>query len=188
MNKILVFVFLLVSLGSLTAYQLSNNNNENLTIIDSKTLSITTIDPSFDIQLQIDQIDEDDYNLSATVKLDKGSYIISPYSTDSFYLAFMLSIPENNYFTTNSMLLEFPTSIPEIDPILNKPVRFVRKTTTYKQKIKVSEKDDFEVTGLIEFLLEPSCVPYDVEFTISNRSGKMEVKKMKTFISKEYKL
>jgi hypothetical protein len=44
------------------------------------------------------------------------------------------------------------------------------------------------VSGLIEFLLEPSCVPYDVEFVSSYRSGVMKVKKIKTSISKEYKL
>lgn len=184
MNRILVFVFLLLSIGSLTAYQQSNKDS---TVIHNDKIEKINIDKDFELQLQMEKLDNGLYDLSATISLAKGSYIISPFSTDSIYLHFAMSIPPTYYLISDNKLSETPNSIPEIDPILNEPVRFVRGKTTYKQQIKVINENDFEVSGLIEFLVEPVCVPYDVEFTISKRSGIVTVKKTKTYISKEYK-
>lgn len=162
-----------------------NPDKVNLVI---KTNEHSGIDDSFDIILQIDKITDEHYRLSATIELDSGTYIISPFSRDGFYSYFDMVISDNSALITQGDLSETPVSVEEYDDIIDLPVRLVRETTTYTQKLKVVSKDDFEVSGLVEFLLEPSCVPYDVEFTITSRSGKLDVQKTKTFISEEYKL
>ncbi len=145
-------------------------------------------DGSFDIALEIDQLENDQYNLVASITLDEGTFIISPFSEDGVYGNFSLSLAENSHLSTDHTLLEIPASVEELDPIVNKLVKFVRVNTTYKQHLEVNTEKDFEVAGLIEFVFEPSCVPYDVAFVLSYRSGVLEVKQTKTSISKEYKV
>ncbi len=177
-----MFFFLLLSIGSLTAFYQSNKSE----VIVKDEVS-KQIEAPFGIDLVIDKIDDDQYNFGVTIQLEKGSYVISPFSNDDIYGHFEISIDENKNFLSDKTLLEIPSSVEEMDPIIKEKVKFVRVNTTYKQKVQRLSKNDFEVAGLIEFVLEPSCIPYDVEFVISNRSGKMEVEKTKTSISKEYK-
>jgi hypothetical protein len=65
--------------------------------LDTSNLAVKTVvskkmDDAFDIILQMDKINEEHYSLSATIELDSGSYVISPYSTDKFYLPFGMVI------------------------------------------------------------------------------------------------
>jgi len=77
-------------------------------------------------------------------------------------------------------LIEIPSSVQEYDPILEEEVRFVRESTTYKRNLTIVQQDDFEVSGLVWFVLEPSCVPFQVEFIISKQAGEMSVIKTNT--------
>ena len=183
MRKTLLLIVLFLGIAGTTIYFQSNKANASIPV-----KVVDKADNPFDIKLEIEKVSDNEYELAATIELEKGSYVISPYSEDDIYLHFEIAIPKNDYLTTGDKLTEIPVSIPEIDPILNIPVRFVRGTTTYKQKIKVNTSEDFEVSGLVEFLVEPSCIPYDVEFTAAFNSGILKVKKTKTYISKEYKL
>lgn len=182
MNKTLFFLILVLTLGGLSAYKYADTPKE------SKENSPKAALKPFDIQLDIEKLDKNEYELAVAIKLNKGDYIVSPFSTDGIYATFSLAIPKNTYLTVAETLSESPKSIPEIDPIINKPVRFVRVNTVYKQKMKVTNEEDFEVSGLIELLLEPSCVPYDVAFSLSYKSGELIAKQTKISISKEYKL
>ena len=143
--------------------------------------------PPFNITLEIEIIEGEHY-LVAAMELDSNSYIISPFSQDSVYSHFDISINKRDKIILDNTLLEVPNSIKEYDPILEEEVNFVRVNTIYKQKLQLIYKGDFQVEGMIEFLLEPSCIPYDVEFAISYQSGKLRVMKTKMTISKEYKL
>ncbi|MFK8005858.1 MAG: M56 family metallopeptidase [Saprospiraceae bacterium] len=149
---------------------------------------LNSIKESFDVLFQVDQLNEMEYNLSTTIILNKESYIISPFSKDTTYGHFYFTLPNNEHFVSDNQLLETPNSVEEFDPILEAPVKFVRVNTTYQRKIKLTGQDDFEVTGIVEFLLEPICIPYDVQFKISYKNGKMNVEKTKTVISSEYKM
>jgi len=183
MNRAFVLIFLLISIGcNLDKPQ----SNKRLKVF--KKTKDKIVDDSFDIKLQIDGVGENLYNLATTIVLKNGSYVISPFSKDDIYGHFSISIAKSDALIVRETMLEMPNSIEEFDSIIEKPVKFVRVNTSYKQQVKVMTKEEFEVSGLIEFVLEPSCVPYDVEFIISQHSGKLQVKKTKTAISAEYKL
>ena len=175
-------LFLFVACGAIDNYQSSKVTRT------AQTTNKKKIEFPFDLQLQLDEVENNFYNLSVAIELDSGSYIISPFSKDSTYLHFSIAMEDNRYLIADETLLEIPSSVEEFDPILNEPVKFVRVNTTYKQQIKVLSQENFQVAGLIEFLVEPSCIPYDIEFVLSSQVGKLNVKKTKTFISKEYKL
>ena len=183
-----IITLIVVCLGLSCTTKKAERQELDKTNLVVKTVESKKMDEPFNIIMQMNKINGEHYSLSATIELDSGSYVISPYSTDDFYLPFSMVINDTSALIVQGDLSETPASVEEHDPYLNLSIKVVRVNTTYQQHLKIASKDDFEVAGLIEFLLEPSCVPYDVEFTISSRSGKLEVKKTKTFISKEYKL
>lgn len=141
--------------------------------------------PNFDIGLDIKKLENSHY-LSVSLELFDGAFVVSPYSKDTIFGHFDISIADMGSVITEGLPLELPSSIEEFDPVLEAPVRFVRTNTTFTQKLNILTKEDFQVSGLIWFVLEPSCVPYDVEFTLSSQNGILKVEKTKTAISKGY--
>jgi len=139
----------------------------------------------FDIDFEIVQ-GSGQYYLITILDLEKDAYVISPHSQDGVYGNVDISIEKTIYLKMEGKPRETPKSVEEIDSVLDSPVRFIREKTIFKQKISVTSPEDFEVSGLVWFVVEPSCVPHDIEFTISYHSGMMSVKKTKTAISADY--
>lgn len=183
MQNTLTFFFLVLMCSCTTTV---TQSKQIKTISNDAKDKIT--DNHFEINFQMDKADDDWYSLSTTIELEKGDFVISPFSKDSVYGHFEISFADSSNIIFDDLLLEIPKSIEEYDPIIEASVNFVRQNTTYKKKLKATGKDDFEVFGMIEFVHEPRCIPYDVEFKITYNAGKMEVMKTKTIISKEYKL
>ena len=140
---------------------------------------VEKVSETFDVGLQIDEVNGKSY-LVTTIELGADSYVVSPYSEDTIYGHFEVSIEETNHLIMDKTPLEIPSSVMEFDPILESQVRFVRENTTYKQQLKVSAKEDFEVSGAVWFVLEPSCKPYKVKFVISSHDGEITVEKIST--------
>jgi hypothetical protein len=154
-------------------------------VVTLNDVSVRAIDP-FNITLQLSNEENGLNSLSVFLEMDSGCYVISPFSEDSFYGHFIMSFEENNHFVLVNPILEFPKSVLELDTILKEPVRFIRENTTFKQTLRSTSNGDFEVSGLVEFLLEPSCIAYDVTLIISSCNGEMSVVKTNTEISSEY--
>lgn len=181
MNKIITFSLLLLSIACTTPTQQSNS-----TAIAVNNDAKVVTEKGFDLTLQLEEAENGDYYLSAALELDKGSYVISPFSEDTTYGHFGIDIADNHHVIADEPVLEIPASVDEFDDFLERRVKFVRVNTTYKQKVKVVTEDDFDIPGMIFLLVEPQCVPYEVEFTLSNRSGKMSVAKTSTSTTKAY--
>lgn len=141
----------------------------------------------FTIDLQLKSLDNENFQLVSTVDLVEGAYIISPFSTDEFYLNYTNTLVENNSIATASPLVEFPDSVEELDLYIERLVRFVRTKTVFTQAYQILDNEDFVVKGLIEFLVEPSCIPYDVHFEIRYQSGILTIENEKIVTSAEYK-
>lgn len=141
---------------------------------------------SISIELSIEKIDASNYNLITTIVLDGDSYFYSPFSNDQFYLPLTFNLNDNENFVLQDELIEQPTSKPEIDPYINVPVNYVRTNTTYTQKIRIINTNDFAHKGLIEYLLEPICIPYDLEYEIRMVDEELVVEKIEVKASEEY--
>ncbi len=202
MFKTLSVFFLLLSIGFVTAFCQSNPTTETAKGDASQKVNdlfqvkfpsgneaSKPNDPSFDLNFKLERIDFSSAEcfLSANINFPSGSFVISPYSKDDFYMPFDLSFDESDHFVKVDSLREIPKTFEEFDTIIQKQVRFVRGNTIYKQKIKLQTKEDFEVTGRVEFLLEPICIPYIVDFVISQNEGVMKIKKTKTRTHPSYK-
>ncbi len=130
-----------------------------------------------------------DYSLVVDLKLKPGDYVISPFSKDGFYGQVDISLSESDQLSKGKSLLEIPKSTAEFDPIISQAVNFVRQSTIYKQELKLISSEDFEVPGKIWFLLEPICIPYQVDFLITHQSGVLTIKQTKAGIDRvSYKL
>jgi hypothetical protein len=138
---------------------------------------------SMEIQLQRESLEE--YTLNINLGLKPGNYIVSHFSKDSVYGHFEISF-DHEYLKRTDSLQEKPSSVEEYDSIVNMPVRFVRRNTVFKQNLVLETEEDFDMPGLIYFVLEPSCVPYEVGFVISHRKSKMSVRKVTTEIASSY--
>lgn len=141
----------------------------------------------FELDLKIVELDEHHFQLVSTIDLAEGSYIISPLSKDSFYLPYTHTISKNDSVMPIADLVEFPESVVELDSLIEKKVRLVRTKTVFTQAYKILQQENFIVKGLIEFLVEPSCIPYDLTFDIKNQSGVLTIENEKLIISAEYK-
>jgi len=181
MNKIIAFSFLLLSMACATE---NPQSNKGAVAINNDAYNI--YGQGFDISLQIEEVENDNYFLSAALTLDSGAYVISPFSQDTSYGHFDMSIEDSDNLIPDGGLIESPRSVAEYDPILEMPVNFVRKNTVYKQKLSLDTDDDFEVSGMVFLLIEPKCAPYEVKFKIAYHEGEMRVQKTSTSTTKEY--
>jgi hypothetical protein len=180
-------IYTIIILNTLFLISCGQSEEQNTTITEStKEVTSQENDPysiakqHFKVSFQLEKVDDEHYNLIAAINLDSGCYVISPYSPDSIFLPFELSIPENNYITTDSTLTELPTTTEEYDSIAELQVKYAKVNTTYTQKLILHSQDDFQVEGKIGLLIEPSCVPYQIDFVLSNQSGELTVTKTKT--------
>lgn len=164
-------------------------NNENETAVDDivqleDTVSLLnqaeTSDEPFDIALQIDKIDDDVYVLAITMEIDSGSWVVSPLAYNYPYGKMDISITDKGHLVKEDSLLEIPESKEVFDPVFEESYKLIEEKTIFTQKLKVLTQDDFEVSGLIWFVLEPICDPYEVAFIISYKSGEMEIDKSNT--------
>ena len=177
MNKTFVIPLLLLTLSCSTEGNQSDSTNEQVNLEQPESLELSVIDESYTLTLQIDELESEDYLLSAKIDFIDSSYVVSPFSEDTIFGKFVVSIEENSNILLESSISELPNSIEEFDPIINQPVRFIRENTTFKKKLKVLSKDDFQVTGEIWFVLEPRCIPEEIKFTISSNSGLLKIEK-----------
>lgn len=180
MSKILLILTMMT--GGLATYQFSNK-----TTVSDEIATFSEVNKPFEIKFNLEKLSEKEYYLVATLALEEENFTVSPFSADSFYLPLTIHLDRTEQLKPSDNILEIPNSIPEVDPIINKVVRFVRDNTTYKQSLEVLSESDFKTTGFVELLVEPSCVPYYVEFDIIYQNGDLAVEKTETKIAPYYK-
>lgn len=176
MNKLIISILLLPLFGCGENTQFSTTQPQKVVQVEEVAL----IDSSFDILFQTEKIGQGRFRLATTIELSDSSYVISPYSQDNVYGHINISLRDHRNLIVGESLQEIPNSVEEYDPILEEPVRFVRENTTYQQALQIVKDEDFDISGSVWFVLEPSCVPYEVEFIISYHAGEMTIEKTNT--------
>jgi hypothetical protein len=119
--------------------------------------------------------DQDEPWLNMDLELNDSSWIVSPFSTDGFYLPFSVSLEDSKHVKLAGNITERPTSLTEFDSLIKKEVQLVREPTVFSHRLDASKLKDEVVKGKIEFMIEPLCVPYTVDFVISRDDGIVSV-------------
>lgn len=136
------------------------------------------IEEPYAIQIMVEEGAEGDYKLVVALKLRDGSHYVSPHSSDRFTGRFGISIEENDHLELDSSFVETPRSVEEFDPdpFVNGPVNWVRVNTSYQHQLKIKTGNDFEVEGLVRFVIEPRCTMEKVRFVIASQAGELKAR------------
>jgi hypothetical protein len=137
-------------------------------------------------KFSLSQISEHEYEISVFFELANDQYIVSPYSKDSIYGHFEMSLPVQKHVELSSVFKEIPSSSTVFDPATNDSIRVYNHPTTFKQNLKVLTHSDFITKGVIWFVLEPTCIPYETTFWIESKNGNLVLTKGDVMISSGY--
>lgn len=183
MNKFIICLLLIICISC------NKDNNQALeTIKKEKNIALAdnfrdhsptpSNESPYEIKLQIDKLNKDAYNLVVNMLLEKGAYYVSPHAKRDFKGKFKIFIAPNDKLFVDSFLIETPQSVEEYDshPFVNGLVNWVRISTTYKQQLNVMSEDDFNVSGFIQFTIEPRCTLEKIPFIIVHNKGELKIK------------
>jgi len=156
--------------------QLINSNHKGNSDRSSNIQDNSNTVDSIQVKLQIKQIDTEYFIFLIKMNMFGDSWVISPLEKEYPYGEMTIDFDKNDNFVLLDSINEIPNSIYKSDPLWKKEYKVIKGETDLKQKIRLLSNTDFEVSGHIFFMLEPICKPYDIEFKISNKSGKTTVK------------
>ena len=153
--------------------------NEEITNITQSDLGFKG--NPYSVKLNVNKMASDtSFELKVKVELDPGAYFVSPKSKDSYLGFFNIDIENNEHITIDPLITENPASVETLDEYKHEPVNFVTENTTYTVQFTTNSHKDFEVTGVVRFVIEPRCTMEEIPFLIMYRSGKFKIKKIGT--------
>jgi hypothetical protein len=139
----------------------------------SKNSNVPAYGDPYTLTMQLDSISPIEYVMVLNMDLQLGSYYVSPLSPGSFTGIFDIILNENTDITLDGTMSEFPLSTETTDPFQGDPVKFVTENTTHNQAITILNKQDFELTGKVQFTIEPLCTLEENWFTIASKDGQV---------------
>ena len=140
--------------------------------------------PPFGLDLSLDQISPSVVTLTATLVLDSGDYVASPYTSQDLFGVYDMSLIDSTDVQFVGELTEFPTPPALRVHYEDQPVLSYTGSTRISRSVEILSNADFECYGEIFFVHEPSCYPYVVSFVISRKLGMLSVTKIGTEIPK----
>lgn len=180
MNNNLFFGLLLLSFNYNCAEVNSQDMAQNTTAVDSVYVGPTYFsddlvreDSLYTAIIRIDRQSNKEHLLSIQMNLKQHSYFVSPTERGAFTGKFTILLTEPQHLQTNGAISETPLS--KVDENEGY-VKWVRENTHYKQSLKVLTNENFEVSGHIQFTIEPRCTLEKIPFILSYVDGKLSVK------------
>lgn len=140
--------------------------------------AVDIADDSVKLNLQINQIDQNHFDLEIGIKLYGGTWIVSPLETGFPYSETIIEFETQDHVAILDAIIEQPISQVEYDPTLEKSYRRIKSETTLKQNIKIISDIPFEVKGRLFFILEPICTPNEMYFKLVHNEGHLGVEWM----------
>jgi len=184
MIRLITLVLLFLNMACSIDQPQSNPIREAPILYDeyaSKAIETSQIKAPYEVKFQIDRVGDKKYNLVVGMELVEGNKYLSPHTRTKFKGLFNISLEKNSHLELDSTFIETPRSVEELDmhPFSSGLVNWVKVNTTYQHEVKVISKGDFEIAGMVVFVIEPRCTLEEIEFIISQRSGKMEIREVK---------
>jgi len=181
MNKLIVFFsLLLLNIGCDTGKQQTKKTPE-IALNETSDLFVGPkyIEKLYDLEFLIENLENNEFQLSIAIKLYNGGHYISPHAKRTFSGKFFMDLGSYTDLAFKGDIIETPRSVETIDlhPFTNGTVNWVHVNTTYKQSLQVKSQDDFEVFGRVMFTIEPRCTLENIPFVIAYKAGKMTVKR-----------
>jgi hypothetical protein len=148
-------------------------NNQQGNFVPSM-LKVPFFDP-YTLDVNIEQLKNGTYEIVAVIDFLNGSYTASPLSDKNYTGAFKIEIADEKNLKLNPTIEEIPRSKPTTDEFGGIPQDWVREKTTYRQRLILQDKMDFEVGGKVSFTIEPRCTFEEIPFMIKFKNGIMTI-------------
>lgn len=175
----LIVITALISCGNtsneLHKEQVTKEVSNPATVSEAK-LANKNKDP-YSITFNIEKNKKDEYSLVVNMMLFDEAYFLAPSSDIMFRGRFDISLTDSESIQLDSNYFEYPFPALESDPFGNGPIMVQRANSTYKKKIIINTAEDFEISGLVVFTIEPKCTLEKIAYTISSKSGELTVTK-----------
>ncbi|PKV53117.1 hypothetical protein ATE84_5252 [Aquimarina sp. MAR_2010_214] len=178
MNKFIIVFIVLLSTGCAKNNPVGTVTTKATQTDTAKTTTVNKMDDPYALALKIDTTDKNEHSLIVSIDLYDKAFFVSPHSNGNFLGRFALSLDETKSLVMKDSIIEFPKSLESYDPFSDRWVNFVKRNTTYTQKLTIDSQKDFEVFGLIKFVIEPRCTMEKVKFVISQRSGVLSIEEL----------
>lgn len=119
----------------------------------------------YDLKLSVEDAGNGEYRLVSVIDFHNGAFIASPLSNKNFKGSFKIVMRENEKIAMDDVFEEIPRSVERIDQFGNL-VNWVSERTTYKRTFKINSQEDFKVSGIVSFTIEPTCTFEEIPFEI----------------------
>lgn len=138
-------------------------------------LNQETEDDSIRVNLNIQKLNENEFNFQIEMQLFGESWIVSPLEEEYPYGCMQIEFDENEKLKLIDAISEKPESKFLSDSNWDKPYRVISDKIVLEQKLKINSEEDIMVKGNIFFVLEPICNPYQIDFALIYESGNLLV-------------
>lgn len=130
----------------------------------------------YELKLDTHKLSNDTYDLEIKMFLFNDAFYASPNEKGDLKGKFTFVMDINDFFTLENNLIETSLSNEkQVNYSLeNGMPNWVRKNTSYKQKIEINTSEDFEVRGYIQFTIEPRCTSEKIPVFIKYEKGNLK--------------
>jgi hypothetical protein len=128
----------------------------------------------YDLKVSVEDAGNGQYRLVSVIDFHNGAYTASPLSNNDFKGLFKIALKENQKITMDDFYEETPCSVEEINQFGNF-VNRVKELTTYKRTLHINSQEDFKVSGMVSFTIEPTCTFEEIPFDIFYENGELRV-------------
>ncbi|SNR15817.1 hypothetical protein [Tenacibaculum jejuense] len=134
----------------------------------------------YELTMKTFQLRTDTHSLEIDMLLHQGAFFVSPKSKGDFKGKFRVEFSESKHIELEDGILESPLSKETFDPhpYVNGYVNWVKENTIYIKNFKIlTPKENFTVTGVIKFVIEPRCTLEEIPFIIVHEHGELRVRR-----------
>ena len=133
-------------------------------------------DDSVNVQLSIDH-SEEKVLIETNVELFGDAWIVSPLAKDYPWGKMSLSIEENEFIELDDKVFQSPEAVLMSDENTEDPYELITGLSTITQELTIKKLEDFEIEGVLFYVLEPICQPFQIEFRLISTSGEVSIGK-----------
>lgn len=130
----------------------------------------------YDLRLSIEDAGNGVYNLVSVIDFHNGAFTASPLSHKDLTGIFKIELRDNDKLTMDDSFEEIPRSAAKMDQFGNM-MNWVSERTTYKRTCRIHSQQDFKVSGMVSFTIEPTCTFEEIPFDIFYENGKLRVQR-----------
>ena len=115
-----------------------------------------------------------DADATLVMELDlfqEEDWVVSTHSTDSTFGKVNVRFLDLPLLMPAGELTERPESTWEVEHFSQLDIRVLRQDTEMRLPMRATSSRDFEAKGHVFFVLEPLCMPFEVDFTVGRQDG-----------------